>query len=267
MMVYAVGATGYKGLAYDLPSSLNPAPAAQQPVKSETARTAEIGFKGNFLGDRMTVNLAAFATRFRDYQQNSGGYLPGTTTYVTRLNSVGGVQTRGVEMDPTALPMPDLLLNLSAAYTRATITEFPNAPCYNVAGSPNGGFNAECRLRDPAFGNQNVQDLAGGRMPNAPLWKVSFGGQYDINLPSLPINAFVTGAVRYQSDVLTNLNQDPTLAAPAYTIVNMGLGLRDKADRYRVAFFVNNLFDKHYATTAFTALATSPPPPPNPSPP
>ncbi len=256
VMVYAMGATGYKGLAYDLTSSLNAATAAQQPVKSETSRTAEIGFKGNFLRNRMTLNLAAFTTRFRDYQQNSGGYLPGTTTYVTRLNSVGGVQTRGFEMDLFALPVPQLLLNLSAAYTKATITSFPNAPCYNVAGSPNGGFNAECRLRDPAFGNQNVQDLAGGRMPNAPLWKVSFGGQYDINLPGLPIDAFVTGAVRYQSDVLTNLNQDPTLAAPAYTIVNMGLGLRDKADRYRVVFFVNNLFDKHYANTGFTGLGS-----------
>ncbi len=256
MMVYAMGATGYKGLAYDLTSSLNAATAAQQPVKSETARTAEIGFKGNFLGDRMTVNLAAFATRFRDYQQNSGGYLPGTTTYVTRLNSVGGVQTRGVEMDLTALPMPDLLLNLSAAYTRATITEFPNAPCYNVAGSPNGGFNAECRLRDPAYGNQNVQDLAGGRMPNAPRVKVSFGGQYDINLPNLPVGAFVNGAVRYQSEVLTNLNQDPTLAAPAFTLVNLGLGIRDKADKYKVIFFVNNAFDKHYANTGFTGLGS-----------
>ncbi len=254
IMVYVMGATGYKGLAYDLTSSLNAATAAQQPVKSETARTVEVGFKGNFLGNRMTLNLAAFATRFHDYQQNSGGYLPGTTTYVTRLNSVGGVQTRGVEMDLIALPTPNLLLNLSAAYTKATITDFPNAPCYNVAGSPNGGFNAECRLRDPAYGNQNVQDLAGGRMPNAPRVKVSLGGQYDINLPNTPINAFVSGAVRYQSDVLTNLNQDPTLAAPAFTIVNLGLGLRDRADKYRVLFFVDNAFDKHYAYTGFTGL-------------
>jgi len=37
-MVYAMGATGYKGLAYDLTSSLNAATAAQQPVKSETAK-------------------------------------------------------------------------------------------------------------------------------------------------------------------------------------------------------------------------------------
>jgi iron complex outermembrane receptor protein len=254
VMVYTMGATGYKGLAYDLTSSLNAATAAQQPVPSETAKTYEVGLKGNFLGNRLTVNLSAFTTRFRNYQQNSGGYLPGTTTYVTRLNSVGGVQTKGVEIDLTALPIPALLLNLSAAYTDATITDFPNAPCYNVVGSANGGFNAQCRLRDPAYGNQNVQDISGGRMPNAPRVKVTFSGIYDIILPTVPVNGFVTGTVRYQSDVLTNLNQDPTLAASAYTIVNLGAGIRDKLDRYKLTFFVDNVFDKHYANTGFTGL-------------
>jgi iron complex outermembrane recepter protein len=256
VMVYAMGSTGYKGLAYDLTSSLNAATAAQQPVKSETAKTFEFGLKGNFLDNRVTVNLAAFTSRFRDYQQNSGGYLPGTTTYVTRLNSVGGVQTKGIELDLSALPMPNLLINLSAAYTEATITEFPNAPCYNVQGSPNGGFNSACRLADPNYGGQNVQDLAGGRMPSAPRVKASLGGQYDFILPGMSFNAFVTGSARYQSEVLTNLNQDPSLAVPEFTIMNLGLGIRDKKDKYKVTFFVNNVFDKHYANTGFTGAGS-----------
>src|SRR5258707_3343644 len=145
----------------------------------------------------MTVNLAAFATRFKDYQQNSGGYLPGTTTYVTRLNSVGGVQTKGVEMDLTALVTSNLLVNLSYAYTKATITAFPNAPCYNVQGSPNGGFNAACILKDPLYGNQNRQDLAGGTMPNAPKNKLYLDGQYDIRLASQPFDAVLTASYAY----------------------------------------------------------------------
>jgi iron complex outermembrane receptor protein len=255
LMVYGMTATGYKGKAYDLTSSLTAATAAQQPVKSEHARTWEVGLKGNFLANRLTVNFAAFTTKFRDYQQNSGGYLPETTTYVTRLNSVGGVQTKGAEVDIAFLPVRDLLLNASFAYTDATITDWPNAPCYNVANSPNGGFNAECRLRDPRYGNQNVQDLKGGRMPNAPRIKYYVGGQYDIRLP-LAFDAFVNANYRYQSDVLTNLNQDPTLAVPAYGIANLGFGIRDKRDRFRATFFVNNVFDKHYANTGLTGLGS-----------
>jgi iron complex outermembrane receptor protein len=255
LMVYAMAATGYKGKAYDLTSSLNAATAAQQPVKSEHARTYEIGVKGNFLDNRLIVNFAAFTTRFRDYQQNSGGYLPGTTTYVTRLNSVGGVQTKGAEVDTAMLVTRELLVNASLAYTDATITEWPNAPCYNVAGSPNGGFNLECRVRDPAYGNQNVQNLAGGRMPNAPRLKVNVGGIYDIRLDA-PFDAFVTATYRYQSDVITNLNQDPTLAVPSFSITNLALGIRDRRDRYKVTLLVNNVFDKHYAMTGLTGLGS-----------
>ncbi len=264
LMVYALASTGYKGKAYDLTSSLNAATAAQQPVKSETAGTIEVGAKGNLLDNRLTVNFAAFYTKFHDYQQNSGSYLPGTTTYVTRLNSVGGVQTKGAEADVVWLVARDFVVNAGFAYTDATITEWPNAPCYSVAGSPNGGFNAECRLKDPNYGNQNVQDLAGGRMPNAPRIKVYVSGIYDIRLDG-PVDAFVNGSYRYQSDVLTNLNQDPTLAVPTFSITNLAFGIRDKRDRYRVTFGVNNVFDKHYAMTGLTGLGSWNSRPPNPT--
>jgi iron complex outermembrane receptor protein len=54
--------------------------------------------------------------------------------------------------------------------------------------------------------------------------------------------------------VLTNLNQDPTLAVPKYGIANLGFGVHDKRDRFRATFFVNNVFDKHYANTGLTGL-------------
>lgn len=254
LMFYIMGSTGYKGMAYDLTSGLNDASAKEQPVKSETAKTAEVGLKGNFLNNRLTVNVAVFNSRFKDYQQNSGGYLPGTTTYVTRLNSVGGVQTRGVEMDVSAMLHSDFIVNGNFAYTDATISEFPNAPCYNVAGSPNGGFNAECQLKNPLYGNQNVQNLAGGRMPNAPKLKANLGGQYDIRLQGYSFDGFVNASLRYQSDVLTNLNQDPSLGVPGRSIMDIGFGIKEKSNKYKLSFFIKNLFDKHYANTGFTGV-------------
>ncbi|HEY4079335.1 MAG TPA: TonB-dependent receptor plug domain-containing protein [Burkholderiaceae bacterium] len=256
VMAYVMGATGYKGEAYDLTSGLNAQTAAQQPVHSESGRTVEVGLKGNYLDHRLTLNLAAFKSTFSNYQQNSGSYLPGTTTYVTRLSSIGGVQTHGVEADVAALVTPAFLLNASFAYTIATVTEWPNAPCYSVAGSPNGGFNASCMLANPAFGNQNVQDVGGGVMPNAPKYKGTISGQYDVALPSRSYNAFINGALRAQSGIITNINQDPTLGAPGFGIFNLGFGIKDKKSRYKVSFFINNLFDHHYAMTGFTGLGS-----------
>jgi iron complex outermembrane recepter protein len=254
LMAYVLGSTGYKGQAYDITSGLNAATASQLPVPSEKAKNIELGLKGTFFDNRMTVNLAAFSSKFKNYQQNSGSFLPGTTTFVTRLNSIGGVETKGVELDVAALLASRFLLNASVAYTEATITDWPNAPCYSVAGSPNGGFNAACRLRVPQFGNTNVQDLAGFPMPNAPKWKASISAKYDIVLDQMGFDAFINASARYQTKVVTNINQDPDLAAPAYGIVNLGLGIADKAKRYTVSFFVNNLLDKPYANTGFTGL-------------
>jgi len=247
VMGYVMGATGYKGMAYDLTSSLNAATAAEQPVPSETAKTVEAGMKGNFFNNRLTVNLATFFSKFKDYQQNSGSYLPGTTTYVTRLNSVGGVETKGVELDVSALVVEDLVLNAGIAYTRASISDFKNAPCYNVTGSTNGGFNAACVLKNPLYGNQNTQDISGGQMPNAPKWKINIGGQYDLRLPNYSFNGFMTFNTRYTSEVITNLNQDPGNRVPGYALTNVGVGVRDKKDKYKFTFFVNNLFDHRYA--------------------
>jgi iron complex outermembrane recepter protein len=256
VMAYILGSTGYKGQAYDITSGLNAATAAQQPVASEKAKNFEIGFKGTFFDNKMTVNVAAFSSKFKNYQQNSGSFLPNTTTFVTRLNSINGVETKGVEVDFAALFTSQLLFNASVAYTDATVTEWPNAPCYNVGGSPNGGFNLACRLRAPEFGNTNVQDLQGARMPNAPKWKASISGKYDIALDGLGFDAFINASARYQTKVITNINQDPSLSAPAYGVVNLGFGVVDKAKRFTLSFLVNNLLDKPYANTGFTGLGS-----------
>jgi iron complex outermembrane recepter protein len=254
LMAYALYSTGYKGQAYDITSGLTAATAAQLPVPSETAKNFEVGMKGNFLDNSLTVNLALFRAKFRNYQQNSGSYLPNTTTFVTRLNTVGGVQTEGAELDIAAALTPRLLVNLSMAYTDAFVTEWPNAPCYNVAGSPNGGFNAECRQRVPEFGNTNVQDLKGRPMPNAPKLKINLSGRYDF--PLAGFKGFTTMAAKFQTGVITNINQDPDLAAPQRTVVDVGFGMSDERERYKFTLTVNNLFDKPYANTGLTGLGS-----------
>ena len=242
-MVYATESTGYKGKAYDLTSGLNAQTAAQQPIPAETSRNFEIGLKANLLHNRATMNLAIFNTTFSNYQQQAGSYLPGTTTYVSRLNSIGGVRTRGLEADGSWLALPNLVLNGNFAYTQAVITDWPNGTCYTVG----SGFNSSCVLKNPAFGGANTQDMAGDTMPNAPKYKANLGGQYDIFFADKSYAAFITANWRVQSAVLFNINQDPSQAQGGFSIVNLGFGIRDKKDKYKLSFFVNNLFDKQYA--------------------
>jgi iron complex outermembrane receptor protein len=164
--------------------------------------------------------------------------------YVTRLNSIEGVQTQGAEIDINALVTPDFLVNIGYAYTEATITGFKNAACYTVTGSPNGGFNAECIIKNPAYGNANTNDVSGGKMPFAPRNKLSLGMRY--SFPLLGFKANINGNYNYQSSMIANLNQDPSLFIAGREVINMGFGLRENRDRYGMTFTVNNLLDERY---------------------
>lgn len=243
VMAYATVSTGYKGKAYDMTTNVTAITAAQQPIAAETSRNLEIGYKASFLDNRATLSVALFQTRFDNYQQTTGVATPGSSVPITRLASIGGVNTRGLEADASWLILPRLILNGSFAYTRARITSWPDGPCFVVG----AGFNPGCIVKNPNFGNTNTYDLSGGVMPNAPKLKLNLGAQYDIPLAGRPYSAFVTEATRFQSAVLYNINQDPLLGQGAYTITNIGFGIRDNKDKYKLSFFVNNLFDRQYA--------------------
>ncbi len=265
MMVYAALSTGYKGQAYDITSSLSALTASQQPVKSESARSAELGLKGNFLDNRLTVAATLFSSKFKDYQQNSGSYIPDTLIYQTRLNSLEGVETRGAELDLNAMVTRDLLVNANLAYTDATITGYKNASCYQVPGSPNGGFNENCILRNPLYGNQNTSDVTGGRMPFAPRRKATINVKYDLRFPERSFDGFITGTVNYASDMVTNLDQNPINFVEPTTYLHAGFGLREKSGRATLSFRVNNLLDRQYRSNRSFALgnfnASAPNPP------
>ena len=246
LMVFATYSRGYKGMAYDLTSTLtmrNPAPAtsrfpgrpladvvaANQPVPPETVDNYEIGFKGAFLDHRLRLNVTAFYMAFKGFQAQSRDLLLNQNL----LNSIGRVTSRGVEAE-LAGRFGELTLNAAAAYDRAVMDEFPNASCYQGQTAAEGCVDG-------------VQDLSGKPLFNAPKWNFNVSAQYDI-----PINdalvGFVTLGYRWQSAVIFNLLQDPASRQPAYGIADLSAGVRTA--HWRFTGFVSNVFDQSYALTA-----------------
>jgi len=265
-MAYATVATGYKGLAYGLLSTITAASAA--PVQSETSRTTEIGIKANLFHNRMSVDLTVYDTNFRNYQSTSTFTNPGDPIIYNQISSVPRVGTRGIELDTSALLTSNLMVNAALAYTDATVREWKGGPCWNdpanLAAAPsktlaaNGslaGRNASCFPITPGA-TVGVQDLAGAPLQSAPKRRVVIGGQYDWRLADQSYDLFFTGNYKYQSGMSTIISQDPAFDVKGFTIVDLGLGFRDKKDRYKVSFLVNNVFDKHYAVTGFAGLPT-----------
>ena len=241
IMTYGTFSTGYKGQAYDLVSTLNKKEADTFPVKHELAHSYEVGIKSSLFDRRMYLNFDLFTANYTGFQTSVTSSLP-DGTFLTALNSVGRLRTRGAELDSQVRATENLTLSGSYAYTKATIVEFPNGPCYG--GQPAGTGPGQCFPYDGG----KAQNLAGGRLNNVPLNKFNVGGEYDHGLGSLPFAGFFTFQYRWQSAVNFSLSQDPRTIQGSYGIANFGAGINDNSDHYKVTLFVNNAFDKHYAT-------------------
>lgn len=258
-MVYAMTATGYKGLAYDVTSGLKA--AAAFPISPETSRSYELGSKANLFHNRMSVAATLFKTDFKNYQQNVSFVLPNDPTIYTQLNSIPKIATRGFELDTSFLLSADWSVTASYAFTQPEIKNWANGPCYTdntnpaigttglgVGGSL-AGFNTAC-FPIQKGSTTGVQNLSGGIFPGTPKNKLNIGTNYDYPLGAGPMAAFVNANMRYQSEYQTNINNDPRSLNKGYAITDLGFGLREKNDAWRVSFRVNNLFDRFYIGNA-----------------
>jgi iron complex outermembrane receptor protein len=245
-MLFGGYSRGYKGLAYDLTSTLTTrslvttgplrgiptadAVAAKQPVPAETVNAYEIGFKSTFFDRRLTWNVTVFDELFQGFQAQSRD----DRTNQNVLNSIGKVTSKGVETELAAV-LGNFTLNGGAAYNSAVMNRFPNAACYGQQTASQGCIN-------------NQQDLSGKPLFNTPKWNLALNGQYNVPLAlGGDWRAFVSGSVRWQSQVVFNLLQDPDSIQEAYSLTNLAVGAQN--DQWKLTLFCNNVFDKSYALT------------------
>ena len=243
LMVFADYATGYKGLAYDLTSSLTTRTlvtsgpftgipvadsiAAKQPIRPERSRDYEVGFKGSFLDRRATWNLTGFYEEFTGFQAQRRD----ETTGVNELESIGKVTSSGVETEFALRPIQELTLGINGSWDVAKMNDFPAGQCFTNQTAAQGCINSQ-------------QNLSGKSLPNAPRWSGNLNSEYE-RLAFGKTSAFVAVAYRFQSRVIFNLLQDPDSVQDAYGIFNLSTGL--ETEHWKVTAFVNNLFDNHYA--------------------
>ena len=242
VLLFATYATGYKGQTYDLTTGFNANRAAAGPIKPERSRDKEIGIRTQFLDRKLTLNVTLFDTDYTNLQAQSIETLAdGSTNF--RLTNVGGLNTKGIEIDTLARVGRDLNLTGSIAYLDAKYTAYPVAQCFVLQTAAQG-----CNPAVPATGTTPAvpayQVLTGARAVQAPRWKFSLGADFS---PSLGGNlkGVAQANWQYQSGVYY-VAEDPQTFQKAYSIVNVGLGVRDRDRRWEVVAFVNNLFDVQY---------------------
>jgi iron complex outermembrane receptor protein len=238
-MLYASITTGYKGGAYEIQGKEN---EAVEPIDPETSVSYEIGAKTTLLDRRLQLNATVFYTEYEDYQAQSVEFTDNELR--TTLNNVGELRTQGVEIDAVALLGENLTLTLGAAWIDATIEEYPGANCYPGQTEAQG-----CVEIIPGDDATRVQDLSGKDLNNSPDLKFALGAQYDVPLPSLPFDGFITAGYTWQDEVNFSVSNNPVTVHDSYGVGNLTLGITEREkNRYSVTLFVNNLLDEEFAS-------------------
>lgn len=247
---YATYTEGYKGQGYDVEVTANF--ATQQPVRPETVRSYEVGFKGATADRKLSANIALFYQDFTDLQVQASTVVNGLTSFIQ--TNAGSSVSKGVEVEFEARPSRELSIFGGFTLLDATInTTGTNCSLAQTAVILTAGAAVPgntCFRRTGEAASTNRQNIVDGNLPNAPSYRLNLGLRYERPVFS-DFALFVLPSINFQSDVLYSLDQDPATRQDGYVIVDTSIGLRQIDGRYQLTFFVKNLFNESYATSIF----------------
>ena len=159
----------------------------------ETAWTYEMGFKSNFLENRLLLNVAGFYTDVKDYQDTN---VLGALAFFSNAERVS---IKGVEVELQALPIQGLLLDLSFGLADGEYEEYQFS---------------------------ETQNFDGNTLADVPEWEFTGIAQY-----SFPFGLYVRGEFFAVGE--TFFTADNTTRQGAYELYNTRIGFqRDNYDFY-----------------------------------
>ncbi len=224
VMAYASYARGYKGPAYNV--FFNLTATGTNVIEPETSDSFEVGLKNTLLDGRMTLNIAGFYAKYKNFQANNPDLVAGVV--VTRFTNAGEISTRGIEADLNWRPGKNTTIAGGVALTDAHVDNFKAAP----------GAAATAIIP------------AGTKLGYAPTWKGSLSIDHRVETGWFA-DVALGGSMNFQSKQLSLFAPDAVQrqlgTIPGYSLVNLSLALVDPADKWKITAQVRNLFDKGYA--------------------
>jgi len=235
VLTYATYSRGSKsgGLSLgDLPAGVSPV------VKPEKVDAWEIGVKSQFLDRKVTLNAAAYWTEVKDYQAGITEQIGTTSSSIRYISNIPGVRSRGVEVDLAVAPTRWIRFTASGSYNEAVYKDYKNAQV--------------------APENRNltqIQDLSGVQLANAPKFIYSLAADLvqPVTLLTPDDQVYVRLDYYHRSSNDTSGSNSIYTHIPGYGLANARIGLRFQDERYDLAAWVTNLFNKKY----FEALGAS----------
>ena len=197
--------------------------AAITPYKPETMDAFEVGFKSEFLDNRVRLNLAGFRNTLKDKQEDvlriftdSTGQLQNVTTTVNAAKA----RYQGIEAELAVVPVPGWTISSSAGYLDAKYLDYV------------------------ADLGQGLADLTDLKLRRAPKWTAGMISDYIFQAGAGEVG--LNAALYHTSSYETNVLNDPRGRIPPVTKLDLGIRysfpVRSTLE-LEVAGFVKNVTD------------------------
>ena len=249
--LYATFAQGFKAGGFDprARADLDPLGLSEQGFGPEFVDSYEIGAKGTFFDNALTLNAAIFFAEYSDQQitVQSGADSDGdgiNDTFVSSVFNAGESEYTGFELEGTWFINDVFTLSGNLGIIDAEITQI---------------LSADVNIADQ-FETQNTPELQGQVALN---YTNDLGENGEIS---------VTGALSYRDEYfLFNVanpgfaaganplfpNGGPALDPDAYTLADLSIVWTSPSEKYRLGLHGRNLTDEEYRVAAYNFVTPS----------
>lgn len=249
VMLFATYSEGYKAGEFGARAASN---FTAGPTDDETSESYEIGMKSDWFDQRLRFNATAFWTDYENLQ--FGVFIPNPnnpTGQETAAQNIGESTNKGMEIEITALPLPNLTLTASIGLLDAEYDEF----CADLDG-PGPQASSDCGGAVVPLGDGTYlvdEDQTSLDMSRAPEEQYFLSANYD--LPTRIGTFFVYGSGNYESSYFTDgVRNHPAAETGDFWLWDASAGWRSQDERWRIQAWCKNCSDETY-TAGLTQTA------------
>ncbi len=237
-LLYAVYAEGQKPGGFNSNQAIT---AGFPTFDPEDNKTYEFGFKNSFMNGAIIANLALYHTTIRGYQITQNISVPPNQVSLTRNG--GNAKVDGAEFELTLRPDRRVTVTANYAYAGAKFTSGTDENLGLIFDVQDDGL-VNCSKGDQFPAVAGCQSTFGSikdkRIPRAPQHTMFVDLDYRTPLGSGDWNLFAGANVNIISSSFDQVLNFAKTGGSA--VVDARLGLQN--DRFKVQFYVKNLFDE-----------------------
>ncbi|MBW8785159.1 MAG: TonB-dependent receptor, partial [Novosphingobium sp.] len=261
LMVYAASGSSYRPSVEAIGDfSTFPYTATERAhifLPAETSKSYEIGFKSNWMDNKILLDVTAYHQNFKNYPfraatgvyyingDSSGAATRGQFNFVSAVP----VTVNGVEAQLGFHPTRNVSLDATINYSHSKIGNARLA-CTDALNNSTGAVGSDgipdivaptLAQLQAAYGAEHLATCAasGQSATFQPNWSGSIQGEYAHPLADR-VDGFVRGLVAWRGKTANDPNNGFDDVG-AYALVNLYAGLRDPGNAWEIAFYVKNV--------------------------